>query len=215
MKIREVRKKSAVPVYGFAAAWLLYCLFLPLYRFWHFVFLICASAAVYAVLSLVFPGKTEYIEEPEEPERTGDEKIDALLTEGERAIAEMGRLRDTIRDPRIREKTADIMEITDKIFKNVLQDPGDYRQIKRFADYYLPSTIKLLHAYDRFSAADVSGENITGTLARIEDILDTIVESYHKQYDALFANQALDIETDITVLESMLKKEGLTGKDFR
>jgi hypothetical protein len=44
--------------------------------------------------------------------------------------------------------------------------------------------------------------------------LDTTVEAYRKQLDALFANQALDIETDITVLENMLKKEGLTDGDF-
>ena len=57
-------------------------------------------------------------------------------------------------------------------------------------------------------------ENVSGTLKRIEDILDTTVAAYQKQYDALFANEAMDIETDITVLESMLKREGLTGKDF-
>ena len=64
------------------------------------------------------------------------------------------------------------------------------------------------------STVDADGQNINGTLRRINEVLDTTVTAYEKQLDALFLNQALDIETDIAVLESMLKKEGLTGKDF-
>ena len=86
--------------------------------------------------------------------------------------------------------------------------------IKRFSSYFLPTTIKLLNAYDRMSDINVDGENISATKKRITDILDTTVAAYEKQYDALFANQALDIETDIIVLENMLKKEGLSGRDF-
>lgn len=215
--MREVRKKSVAPVYGFAVAWLAYCLFFPLYKFWHFVILICVSVVVYSVMKLIFPDKVEYITEPEpepEPVRTGEEQIDALLEEGERAVREMAIIRDSIKDERVKAKVEEIMSVTDKIFKDVLDDRGDYKQIKRFSDFYLPSTMKLLYSYDRFSSSDSSGANVTGTLEKIEEILDTIIVSYHKQYDALFANQALDIETDITVLESMLKKEGLLEKDF-
>ena len=70
--------------------------------------------------------------------------------------------------------------------------------------------MKLLNAYDRMSGQG-EGENVSATLDRIRDILDTTAAAYRKQYDALFANEALDIETDITVLESMLKREGLAG----
>jgi len=215
--LREVKKKSAVPIYGFAAVWLLYCLFCPLYRFWHFLILICVSVAAYEVLKIVFPGTVEYIEEPEpepEPFSTGDERIDELLREGERAVSEMKRLRDSISGAEVKRKTDELISLTDRIFKDVIDDPADYKMVRRFADYFLPTTIKLLNAYDRMGAAGVSGENIGGTMQRIDEILDTTVEAYKKQLDALFANQALDIDTDITVLESMLKKEGLSGSDF-
>ena len=96
----------------------------------------------------------------------------------------------------------------------MLEDRDDYPAIRRFADYFLPTTLKLLNAYDRMSTVDADGQNINGTLRRINEVLDTTVTAYEKQLDALFLNQALDIETDIAVLESMLKKEGLTGKDF-
>ena len=51
-------------------------------------------------------------------------------------------------------------------------------------NYYLPTTLKILNAYDRMGAAGVSGENIDGTMHRIETIMDTIVMAFHKQLDA-------------------------------
>ena len=210
----EKKKKSIVPVYGVAVAWVLYCVFFPLYKTWHFIVLTCVAVLAYTVLSTIFPGKIEHVEIPEEPERTGNEGIDALLAEGEQAVLEMNRLRDTIPGDDLKNKISEIITVTDKIFKDLLEDPDDYKLVKRFADYYLPTTIKLLHAYDRFGQSGVQGDNIAGTLERIDTVLDKILESYIKFFDSLFENQALDIETDIRVLESMLKLEGLAGKDF-
>ena len=210
----KIKKKSITPVYGVALVFVLYNLFFPLYKNWHFILLACIVVFVYFLLSAIFPGKTEYIEIPEEPERTGNEKIDALLAEGETAVSEMRRLRDTIPGDTLREKIGDIITVTDKIFKDLLEDPDDYKQVKRFADFYLPTTIKLLHAYDRFGRSGVDGDNVAGTLERIDTALDAILDSYKKFFDSLFENQALDIETDIRVLESMLKQEGLAGKDY-
>jgi len=208
------KHKSVIPVYGVAAAWVLYCAFFPLYKTWHFIVLACSSVLFYIVLSAIFPGKTEKIEVPAEPERTGDDKIDTLLAEGERALLEMRRLRDTILDHPVQVKVDEIIIVIDKIFKNLLEDPDDYNQVKRFADFYLPATIKLLHTYDRFGQSGTQGDNITGTMERIDTALDTILESYKKFFDSLFENQALDIETDIKVLENMMKREGLMSSDF-
>ena len=210
----EIKEKSIIPVYGLAAAWVLYCALFPLYKTWHFIVLACSAALVYVVLSALFPGKTKYIEIPAEPVRTGDEKIDELLADGEKAVGEMHRLSDSIKDDNIRKKLGDIIGVTDKIFKNLHEDPGDYTQVKRFADFYLPTTIKLLHTYDRFGQSGASGENVSGTMERIDTALDTILESYRRFFDSLFKNQALDIETDILVLENMLKREGLLGSEF-
>jgi len=211
----EIKKKSIVPVYGVAVAWVLYCTFFPLYRTWHFIALACTVVLVYVALSTIFPGKTEHIEVPEEPERTGDEKIDALLAEGERAVSEMRSLRGAISDEAVRRKLDNIIDVTDKIFKKLLVEKNVYNQVKRFADFFLPTTIKLLHTYDRFGQSGALGENVSGTMERIDTALDTILDSYKKFFDSLFENQALDIETDILVLETMLKKEGLLNSDFK
>ena len=210
----EKKKKSVVPVYGVAASWVLYCLVFPLYTTWHFIILACLTVLVYVFLSMLFPGKTEHIEIPVEPERSGDELIDSLLTEGEKATAEMRRLRDSIPEKLVRAKIDEVISITDKIFKNLLQDPDDYSQVKRFSEFYLPTTLKLLHTYDRFGKSGTDGENISGTLERIDTALDTIINSYKKFFDSLFLNQALDIETDIIVLEQILRSEGLLNSEF-
>lgn len=212
--MKTIKKPSVIPIYGTALIWALYCLIFPLYRLSDFCILIGVGAVSYAVLKKLFPGRTETVEVPPEPVTTGDEETDALLREGEAAVEELRRLRGSIRNPQVCGKIDELIELVDKIFKDIIEDPEDIPQVRRFASYYLPTTMKLLNAYDRMASQNVSGDNITGTMQRIEDILDTTVQSYRKQLDALFANQALDIETDITVLESMLKREGLSGKDF-
>ena len=210
----EIKQKSLVPIYGTAAAWVLYCVFFPLYKTWHFIVLACSAALIYTVLSMVFPGKTKVIEATAEPERTGDDKIDALLAEGESAVTELRRLRDAIQDTPVREKVDEIIFIVDKIFKNLIEHPDNYKQVKRFADFFLPATIKLLHTYDRFGQSGARGETIGGTMERIDAALDTILASYKKFFDSLFENQAIDIETDILVLETMLRKEGLMDSEL-
>lgn len=141
-------------------------------------------------------------------------EIDPIVEEGNRALSEMGRLYMSIRNDSVRAKINEIMRITDKITQDAISDPSDIPQIKKFFNYYLPTTIKLLNAYDRMGSQGIEGENIGKSMNSIEDMLDVAIEAYKKRLDSLFENQALDIETDIDVLNQMLKREGLTEKDF-
>ena len=143
------------------------------------------------------------------------EKIDPILEEGDRAIREMQRLKTTIKDPAVQEKIDQIIDITEKISQDAIEDPSDIPQIKKFFRYYLPTTIKLLNAYDRMSSQGIEGENIDKSMANINEMLDVAIAAYKKRLDSLFENQALDIETDIDVMNQMLEREGLSErKDF-
>ena len=210
--MKTVKKRSPVPIYASAAVWVLWCLFLPLYRPSDFLLLIAAGFGAYALAKKFFPDRTV---EVDEPFTTGNADTDRLLLEGESAVSEMRRLQGSIGNREVSEKIGTLADVTERIFRDIIEDPDDVPQVRRFAGYYLPATMKLLHAYDRMASEEHGGENVASTLSRIEDILDTTIAAYKKQLDALFANQALDIETDITVLESMLKREGLAGKDFQ
>ena len=93
----------------------------------------------------------------------------------------------------------------------MVAQPAKLSQIRKFMNYYLPTTLKLLNAYDRMDSTGVSGDNISGTKGKIEDMLTTICTAFDKQLDALYGEEALDISTDITVMEQMLAREGLGG----
>ena len=143
-------------------------------------------------------------------------QVDPIVEEGNKALSEMGRLYMSIKDDEVRGKINEIMRVTDKIVQDAINDPSDIPQIKKFMNYYLPTTIKLLNAYDRMSAQGIEGENLDKSMKNINEMLDDAIEAYKKMLDSLFANQALDIETEIDVMNTMLAREGLTGeKDFQ
>ena len=125
--------------------------------------------------------------------------------------AELRRLDENIEDAKLSAQIVHMEEVTGKIFDIVAGQPAKLPQLRRFLNYYLPTTLKLLNAYDRMGAAGVEGANIDGTMGRIDAMMDKVVEAFDKQLDALFADEALDISTDITVLEQMLAQEGLGG----
>ena len=127
----------------------------------------------------------------------------------------MGRLYLSIKDPEVRVKINEIMRVTDKIVQDAIADPTDVPKIRKFLNYYLPTTIKLLNHYDRMGKVGIEGENIDKSMKSIEEMLDAAISAYKKQLDSLFADQALDIETDIAVMNAMLDREGLSDKkDF-
>ena len=166
----------------------------------------------------VFPDQTYEIpdpkpKEPEKPKTTGSPELDALGKERDRAVSEMRRLNDAIEDPKISRQIDHLEEVTRKIIDLVVAEPKKLPQIRKFMSYYLPTTLKILNSYDRMGSAGVDGENITATKQKIEAMMDTIVKAYDKQLDALYGEEALDISTDITVMEQMLQQEGLSGSD--
>ncbi len=211
---KEVRKKSVVPIYIVAVVCLLYALFFDLYKLWNFILLAVVLVLVYLIASKLFPGKKVIVDVPVEEQSTGNPEVDAVVREGKTAMKEMGRLYSSIDNPEVKKRIVEIMDISDKIVKNAVSDPKDIPNIKRFLNYYLPTTIKLLNAYDRMAIQGIEGENITGSIKRIEEMLDTVVASYKKQLDSLFADEAMDIETDIIVMDGLLRREGLKDKEF-
>ena len=128
----------------------------------------------------------------------------------DKAIAEMKRLDDNIADEKISAQIVRLGTLTEKILGQVKADPAKLPQIRKFMNYYVPTTLKLLNAYDRMGAQGVEGENISGTMAKVEQMMGTIVIAFEKQLDSLFGSEALDSSTDITVLENMMAREGLS-----
>ena len=104
-----------------------------------------------------------------------------------------------------------IGEITSKIYAYVKQNPGKEDQLRSFLNYYLPTTLKILKAYARMEDQGVEGENIRAAKARIEGMMDKVVDGFEKQLDRLFEVDTMDVTADVQVLEQMLEKDGLSG----
>ena len=217
----KVVKKSVAPIYAVAVLWIAWGLLFPLHRPFHFVLAAIVSVVVFCIGRAIWPDKTYHTPDPEpvkeekkEPpkqESTGNPEIDALIKERDRAVSEMRRLNDAIQDETISAQIDRLEATTKKIVERVAEHPEKLPQIRRFLNYYLPTTLKLLNAYDRADSAGISGANVDGTKGKVEDIMGTIVTAFDKQLDALFGDEALDISTDITVLEQMLAREGIGG----
>ena len=207
------RVKSTKPIYAVGALWVVWALFLPMYRLFHFALLIALSAAVYGVCrGLIWKDNILTVPDPvPEPETEEEKALAQLQAERDRAISEMRRLNDSIPGQEISAQIDHLEEVTDKIFQEVAKHPEKRPQIRRFLSYYLPTTLKLLNAYDRMDGVGVEGANVDGATGKIEAVMGHIVQAFDKQLDALFGAEALDISTDITVLEQMMAREGLGG----
>ena len=123
------------------------------------------------------------------------------------------RANDDIADPVLSAKIDRLEEITAKIFRAVEKDPGKRSQIDTFLNYYLPTTQKLLDSYAQFESAGVEGENLRQAKARIESTMDAIVKGFEHQLDELYKADALDVDSDIRVMEHMLRRDTATTED--
>ena len=219
------KRKSTAPFYAAAVVWLAYALLFPLYEPLHYALAAGASVLAFAAASALCRagavGEMAGAEEPkkEEPAKeqasTGNPELDKMIRDGALAIQEMKRLDENIADPGISADIVRLEQVSAKIFDEVRQHPEKLPQIRRFLDYYLPTTLKLLNAYDRMSGTGISGENIDTTLAKVEGMMRTIVAAFEKQLDSLYGSEAMDISTDITVLENMMAREGLVDDPLK
>ena len=210
------KKVSVLPIYLVGIIWLGYALVFPLNAPLHYILCAGLSFAAFVLGKAIWPDKVYQTPgaaetKKEEAKKEEDPKIAALRKEKDRAISELRRLNDAIPDEKISAQIDHLEEVTGKIIDHVIANPAKQPQISRFLDYFLPTTIKLLNAYDRMDSAGVSGSNISATKAKVEQMLDTLCAAFDKQLDALFGDEALDISTDITVMENLLAQEGLSG----
>ena len=105
--------------------------------------------------------------------------------------------------------------LIDKIFDRVERNPESVGDIRRLMDYYLPTTVKLLEAYQELDKQPVQGENILSSKSEIEGTLDTLNTAFEKLLDDLFQDTAWDVSSDISVLRTMLAQEGLAKDEWK
>ena len=130
-------------------------------------------------------------------------------------LSQIKAVNDDIDDEVMSRKIDRIGEITAKILDYQRQHPDSAAELRSFLNYYLPTTLKILRAYAQMEEQGIEGENISSTKARIEGMMDKVVEGFEKRLDKLFGADAVDITSDVQVLEQMLQKDGLAGDQIK
>jgi len=142
-------------------------------------------------------------------------QVREVLDKGEAFLADIRRCNDAIPGMEISQKISRMEDIVEKIFDRAEKDPGIIPDLKKMMNYYLPMTVKLLNAYADMDAQPVQGETILASKQEIEATLDTLNLAFEKLLDDLFADTALDVSSDISVLNTLLAQEGLTDDGLK
>ena len=145
----------------------------------------------------------------EEYDRLSPE-VQKIVQAGEEYVRKIKAANDAIPGEVISAKISRMELLVDRIFDRVEQNPDSVNDMRRMMDYYLPTTMKLLEAYEELDAQPVQGENIISSKKEIEDTIDTLNIAFEKLLDSLFQDTAWDVSSDISVLHTMLAQEGLT-----
>ena len=160
----------------------------------------------------------EVIETKRAQEKAEAKKVDAqaqeVLDKGNEFIRQIRRCNDAIPGQEISDKITRMETLVRKIFDRVQTHPEVVPELKKLMDYYLPMTVKLLNAYADMDAQPIQGENIQSSKREIEATLDTLNTAFEKLLDSIFKATALDVSSDITVLQTLLAQEGLTEDEF-
>ncbi|MDD3165571.1 MAG: 5-bromo-4-chloroindolyl phosphate hydrolysis family protein [Oscillospiraceae bacterium] len=210
---KEVKKRSAIPIWAAGGLWLAWSAFAPMYKLWHFGLCAAACAACYLALGKVCPSKT--ITVPDAAPNTGNRELDAVIVSGRNDLKKIRAINDAVPDAGFTQQLGELESLAGQIFDKVQADEKQLPQIRRFLDYYLPTTCTLLEKYQSMYQQRSKGENVRAAMARIEQLLGTVVVAFRKQLDALYEADVMDITADIQVMEAMLQSSGLTQqKDF-
>ena len=157
--------------------------------------------------------KQAELEAAKQAERTAaatDPRVREVMERGNAFIAQIRRCNDAIPGEAVSGKISRIELIVRRIFERTQAHPEIVPDLKKMMDYYLPMTVKLLNAYAEMDAQPVQGETILASKKEIEDTLDTLNLAFEKLLDSIFEDTAMDVSSDISVLNTLLAQEGLT-----
>lgn len=152
-------------------------------------------------------------EKPQEKETDSPNlspEVKKIIEQGDAYIRKIHECNEAIPGEEISAKITRMELLVDRIFDRVEQNPETVPDIRKLMEYYLPTTVKLLEAYEQLDRQPVGGENIRTAKREIEATLDTLNTAFEKLLDSLFQDTAWDVSSDISVLHTMLAQEGLT-----
>ena len=199
-------EKSVLPFYAAGLAALVCGALLPVYRLWALGVTAAVTVGVWLAAAKVCPDRvTRY----EQPFLTGRDDADELLAAIDTGVKQLRQLNDAIPDDALSASIARMEKAGAGILAELQHDPSKAPRLRRFANHYLPDAVKILSLYARLDAEGVKGANARAAQSSVEANAASIATAFENQLDALFEAEALDLDTDLAVLQNMLKGQGL------
>ena len=138
----------------------------------------------------------------------------AFVATGRDYLGQLRHLDESIADAAVSERIVAIEEVVGRILARAEGEPSVIAGLDRLTAYYLPTTVKLLAAYDNLEEQPVQGENIAASRREIEHTLGVLHSAFEKLLDDTYQDLSLDVSADIAVLQAMLAQEGLVDGPF-
>ena len=209
--MKKVHVKSAIPIYIAAALWLIAGLLFPklLMKLPGLIVVAALSVAGYFLGSKLFPGR-----EVEEKITTGDAAVDREIEVARERLENLRRANEAIPDPEITGNLDRMYASGQQIFKELGRDPRKVALVRRFMNYYLPTSEKLMEQYQVLMNAGTKGENITSAMTTIEKSLGLAANAFEKCADNLYKDDEMDIDAEIKVMQTMLTGDNLIKTDM-
>lgn len=206
-KWEEKRTRPVLPIYLAALVWPVGALLLPAYRLSNLLIIVGLSLAAYGLGTKFCPTR---VIRKQVPYATGSEDVDTMLSGISANLDKIHALNDAIPDPELSAAMTRMEKAGRSIAAAVEQAPDKARSIDRFARYYLPEVIKLMTTYANMEKNGVKGGNADQILTELRRNAATTAKAFENQLDALYSAEAMDISTDIEVLDGILKSQNLT-----
>ena len=217
MKKNNNSKAFVIACLTIGAVVVLFSLIFKLYRWQHY--LIAAGVALLAgrIVYIMAQGLDTSKQAPAQQPipKTGDSAVDTLVEKGQEMMAQIRHENDLIPDAELSSQMDQLEDVANRIFRTVAEKPDKAPQIRRFMDYYMPTTLKMLEGYRKMDERQVAGKEAQATRAQIREAMSTVLKAFDKQLNALYQDDMLDLSTDIDVMETMLKQDGLIDSGMK
>ena len=209
--MKKVHIKSAIPIYVAAALWLVVGLLFPklVLKLPGLLITAALSVGAYFAASKVFPGR-----DVEEKITTGDAAVDREIEKARERLENLRRANEAIPDPEISKNLDRMVASGQQIFKELGRDPRKVALVRRFMNYYLPTSEKLMEQYQVLMNAPSKGENITSAMKTIESSMELAANAFEKCADNLYKDDEMDIDAEIKVMQTMLSGDNLIKTDM-
>lgn len=205
-KIIRTRKPSVLPFYAGALVFVVLCAVLPVYKLWALLVALGGAAVAFGLGQKFCP---LHVVEHEVPFHTGQDDVDAMLTDIQQKLDTLHGLNASLPDPALSAAMDRMEKAGRSIVEAVEANPAKAKQVRRFANYYLPDAVNILQQYATLARQGVKGENAAAIRTEVEHNAASIATAFENQLDALYAAESMDLSADLTVLQNMLKGQGL------